>query len=1103
MIINDIIQDKRYEETINNNMVHTHVHTDASPLDGLSKVKDLVQKAKTLGMKAVSITDHGSLGNTYSFWNECNSNGIKPLLGNELYYTSDTNILSLPAKDRDDIAIQKAKADGIDIPEKAKKKDMADLLRPYTYDTSGYHILFIAKNQIGWTNLMKLSGEASDKCTFNGRSHCDLEMIKKYSEGLICTTACIGGYIGQNILDGKLDKAYEHINILHDIFKDDLYLEIQPFIHKEQVKVNCELIKYAHKNNIKLISGIDSHYTDKDDHYIHDILLCIGTGSKLSDENRMRFENQFWFMSTEEVIEQYKEQIEKYNIDIEDLSEYIDGIYESLANSNILADSVDANIKLKADNPIMPVFEVPEGYTDATYLKHQCWSKLYVYLRMSDKWHLREIYEERLNHELKVICTKGYASYFLIVQDFIEWGNNNGCPFGPGRGSAAGSLVAFLLGIVKGTDPIEYDLLFFRFLTMDREALPDIDSDVSRLDRQKVIDYLEHKYGVENTCQVGTWTLIGVKNGLKDVARVLDLPFAEANELTKSFDDGVTWKDIDAMEGEDKKKIDALEQKYSEIFKIARKLNGVKRSSGIHAGGIVLTPMPVNNFFPTRTVNGRKVSIWHKDEVESANGCKLDLLGLATTSMINLCLMFIEMTTGIKITMDDLYNNKELREDEKVLEMISNEQTESVFQFESNLFKSIIKGMQPNSFEDCIALTSIARPGPLDAGLDKAFNNGKHGVEVLECPLGSFSYLEKTYNCVIYQEQPMMLVKDIAGFSDNQADSYLRKGMAKGKAALINLCREWFINGKEADEHGEAITGGVKNGYNADTLATYFDNLMGSAKYLFNKSHATSYSLNSIITAWLKFYYPVEFYASVLSIQDNKERCINYMNIIEEQFGIITVHPDINKSTEFFTPQPDTNSILFGLNSIKGVGEAALKELIAKQPYSSLEDLLERTDKKVINKKVMLSLIKAGCFDSFNQNRYEVINQFYDYRKIKDERYEPLDYNKSAIIQFETESLETPLTAKPWFNEVLNGDTCTFDCRIVKVTEKFDKKNNLMCFANVVTLEDEIPLELVLFSSVYKRVVNYFDTHDYQYLQITGKKDNSKILVSKVKESSL
>ena len=1085
---------------MNKNYVATHVHTDASLLDGLSSVKDLVAKAKSLGMTSLAITDHNSLGNAYSFWNECNANGIKPLLGNELYYTHDTNILSLPVEERDAIAIEKAKEAGIEIPAKAKKKDIANLLEPYKYDTKGYHILFIAMNQTGWINLMKLSGEASDKCTYNGRAHCDLDMIRKYNEGLICTTACLGSYLDQCIINDKSDEVKSHLEELKDIFGDRLFLEVQPFNDIEQIKANLELINLSKEYDIKLITGTDSHYVEKEDHYVHDILLCIGTGSKLKDKVRFRFENEFWFMSYDEVIEHYESQIRLGGI--EDVYAYECAIQESIDNTHILADMVE-DVKLKSDKPIMPNFEVPKGFTTETYLSTQCWIALYKYLKDSGKQDLRAKYEERLRHELNVICTKGYAAYFLIVQDFIEWGNNNGCPFGPGRGSAAGSLVAFLLGIVKGTDPIEYDLLFFRFLTMDRKALPDIDSDVSRLDRQKVIDYMEHKYGLENTCQVGTWTMVGVKNGLKDVARVLDLPFAEANELTKSFDDGVTWKDIDAMEGEQREAIALLENKYAEIFRVARKLDGCKRNCGIHAGGFIAAPETINTFVPTRTVKGRKVSIWDKNEVEDAGLCKIDLLGLATTSIINLCTKFIENTTGIRITLDDLYNNKEIRMDENVLEMIQREQTESVFQFESNLFKSIIKQMQPSSFEDCIALTSIARPGPLDAGLDKAFCDGKHGIKLLECPLGNFDYLSKTYNCVIYQEQPMMLVKDVAGFSDNQADSYLRKGMAKGKANLIALCREWFINGKEKDEHGEAIKGGVANGYDAEVLAQYFDDLMGSAKYLFNKSHATSYSLNSIITAWLKYYYPVEFYASVLSIQDNEEKRVKYMETIEDQFGIVTRCPDINKSTVFFTPDPDTNSILFGLNNIKGVGDAALSEIIAGQPYESLEDFLNRTPKKSVNKKVVMSLIKAGAFDCFNQNRYALINEFYRIRKVKDEPYDESLFNTSAYMEFESETLGTPLTVKPWFSNVEMDTCCSFDAKIIKVTEKYDRNNKLMAFVQVETVEDNIPLELVVFSSTYARTVNYFDINDHEYLHISGKKsDKAKVIVNKVKELS-
>ena len=454
-----------------NNFVHTHVHTDASLLDGLSKVKDVVAKAKSLGMTACAITDHGSLGNTYLFWNECNANGIKPLLGNELYYTHDTSILSLPIADRDVYAIERAREDGVEIPEKAKKKDIATLLEPYKYDTKGYHIIFIAMNQIGWTNLMKLSGEASDKCTFNGRPHCDLDMIRKYNEGLICTTACLGSYLDQCIANDKLEEAHEYLQELHNIFQDRLFIELQPLHDKDQVKVNLALIEMANQYGIKTITGTDSHYVDKEDHYIHDILLCIGTGSKLTDEVRFRFNNEFWFMSYDEVIEHYEQQMKLGGIPND--YEYECAIQESINNTQVLADMVE-DIKLKSDKPIMPIFEVPKGFTPESYISSQCWLNLYKYLKENNLNDKKSIYETRLRHELNVICTKGYASYFLIVQDFIQWGNDNGCPFGPGRGSAAGSLVAFLLGIVKGTDPIEYDLLFFRFLTMDRKALPDM-----------------------------------------------------------------------------------------------------------------------------------------------------------------------------------------------------------------------------------------------------------------------------------------------------------------------------------------------------------------------------------------------------------------------------------------------------------------------------------------------------------------------------------------------------------------------------------------------------------------------------------------------------
>ena len=448
------------------NFTHIHNHTYYSLLDGMGSPEERVIKAKELGMTALAITDHNHLGGVLDFQQACKKYDIKPLLGVELYWTWDSSIISLPLEDRDKIAIAKALEDGIEIPAKAKKKDIAELLKPYQYDTTGYHIILIAKNQIGWKNLCKLQSEAAEKGLFNGRFHCDNNMLRKYSEGLICTTACIGSVISNSFLNDKDEIAYLIFDEWLNIFgPDNLFVEIQGLDWDKQYKVNKKLIELADNYDVKLIATNDVHYTNKDDNKDHDILLCIGTGKKVADENRMKYRHEFWMRSYDEMIEAFKRQDNSDN--------YINTIKEALANTNLIADMVDEDIKLGSSVPLFTKINIPNRFkSNETYLTYQCWNRLYKYLKKHPEYDRKE-YEKRLNWELYVINKKGYAPYMLTVQEYVEWANNNDCPTGPGRGSAAGSLVLFLLGITKVIDPIQYNLLFSRFLTMDRVALPD------------------------------------------------------------------------------------------------------------------------------------------------------------------------------------------------------------------------------------------------------------------------------------------------------------------------------------------------------------------------------------------------------------------------------------------------------------------------------------------------------------------------------------------------------------------------------------------------------------------------------------------------------
>ena len=770
--------------------IHCHVHSIYSMLDGYSKIDDLIEKAIEYNMSSISITDHGTLAGTFEFNNKCKKAGIKPLLGCEVYQTHDISKIILSSDERKEIAWQNyIEENNVDEKSLGKitKKKKEELSKNYIYDTKGYHLILIAKNQTGWNNLVRLTSEANDKAMYNGRGHVDYSLIEKYSEGLICTTACIGSMFNSCLKKDQYLEAVEHIERLQNIFHNDLYIEIQPLEWKEQVKVNKKAIKIAKEYNIKLIATNDVHYTNKEDNYEHDIMLCIGTGKTYDDPNRMKYDHEFWLRSYDEMIEAFNRA--EYN------NEEKEAIKDAINNTVILANSVDNNIQVGSDHELLPEVDVPKGYTPESWLKRQCWTSLYKYLSENNLMDKRYTYELRLKEELDVIISKGFAGYMLIVQDIINIGQQAGCSFGPGRGSVGGCLVAFLLGISKGIDPIEYNLLFFRFLTISRTANPDIDSDCSQVDRQKLLKIINDKYNHNNVTQVGTLTTLGVKNGIKDIMRVLNYSFAESNAVSKRLDEiyaepDLSFKKLDSFETEDPelyKQYKKLESEYSNVFKLARKFNGCPRNMGVHAGGVGITPTPINDIYPTRNIDGKKVTVWEKDTIEKAGIVKIDMLGLKTISVIDLCLDFINKNHNITITLDELYNNKEIRNDPNVFEMLSEGKTDGVFQFESDLFKNACKNVKPTDINDLIAITAFNRPGPLAAGFDKKYANRKNGLEPVSYPLGCNDILDDTYGCLLYQEQCMLIAKKVAGFDDNQADTYLRKGLRQKKESFNRL----------------------------------------------------------------------------------------------------------------------------------------------------------------------------------------------------------------------------------------------------------------------------------------------------------------------------
>ena len=849
-----------------NNLVHLHAHNFYSFLDGMGSPKEHAARAKALGMIALATTNHNHLGGAIEHQKACEDEGIAPLLGVELYWTENTNILSMSADERTQWAVNRAREAGVDVPEikgKVKKKDVADLIAPYEYDTKQYHILFIATSQKGWSNLVKLQSEAADKCTYNGRYLCDNEMLRKYNEDIIITTGCVGSPVNALFLKGKDEEAYKLLAEWQELFGERMFAEIQPGSFKKQWTANMKIIKWAKENDVPVLAANDVHYALKEDHDDHDTLLCVGTGAVKSSYERMRYDHDYWMKSYEEMIESFSLQIDSMEAEdfdgkeLYDREEYMEVIIESLDNTNLIP-GMCSPIELGSKKPVYPRFDAPHGVSSEAYLTHLVYKALYEYKQKCPEIDL-VIYEKRLREELDIINPKGFAPYMLIVEDFVSWANANGVPTGPGRGSAAGSLVLFLLGVTKMIDPIKYNLLFFRFLTADRTAPPDADIDFCYEGRGRVIEYLEHKYGADKISHIGTYSYMGVKSGLKDVGRVLEIDFPTMNGITRQIDEildkpGAGFKHFDKLkDGSSQeqakwRQFDQMEQQHAELFRLARKFEGTPRNMGIHASGVLITPMAVNDVIPTRTKDGIKITLYTGVQLETLNFIKFDILGLKTLTVIKNTLKHISE----ELSFEDLYDEVKF-DDKGIYSIMREKKTEGLFQIESNLFKGLIEDIQPTEFNDIVVMNSIGRPGPLSAGFDKDYAGRKNGIEEVREPLpNTLDIVQDSLGVIVYQEQIMLISQRVAGYSDNQADSYLRKAFAKKQKEKMAICRQWFIYGKKngpapegydeanlnqpmydpTGKHGEAIVGGIGNGYDEKQLADFWKSIEGFADYL-------------------------------------------------------------------------------------------------------------------------------------------------------------------------------------------------------------------------------------------------------------------------------
>ena len=908
---------------------HLHCHSQFSLLDGASPIDDMFAKAKADGMRAVALTDHGNMYGAFKFVNSGERHGVKPIVGCEFYMVEDRFRRSFVGDSKD----------------------------------KRYHQLILAKNQKGYENLSLLCSLGYIDGLYGKFPRIDKELLKKHSEGLIATSCCIGAEIPQAILFKGEAEAEKLIKEYIQIFGEDFYIELQRHgienidgTGMSQEDVNQTLIRFAKKYDLKTIATNDSHYMEEEDAQPHDILLCVNTGSKLSDPKgygkglRFAFPNNEFFFKTQE-----------------EMGRLFADVPEALDNTNIIVDSITTP-KLTRDvllpNFIMP----PEFKTQDDYLRFLTFEgakKRYPEMTIDT--------EERLLFELSVIKESGYPGYFLIVQDFTSVARDMGVSVGPGRGSAAGSAVAYCLGITN-VDPIAYDLLFERFLNPERVSLPDIDIDFDDEGRQKVIDYVIDKYGQKQVAQIITYGSMAARSSIKDVGRVLDVPLQEVNKVTKAFPDhlsanlnkvlapgGVQKKLKDSMNAEQNQAAEEFrvmaeqDDEIGQMIRTAKRLEGSVRNTGIHACGVIITPDDITKYVPVTTAKDSDLLVTQFDNsvVEDAGLLKMDFLGLKTLTIIKDAIAIIKSKHDVTIISDDIP-----LDDKKTLELFSKGNTNGVFQFESPGMQKHLKALKPDKFEDLIAMNALYRPGPME--YIKDFVERKHGRQEIKYDLDDMEeYLKDTYGITVYQEQVMLLSQKLAGFTKGQADS-LRKAMGKKKIEEMNKLFDLFIEqGKE-------------KGHKEETLKKVWKDWEAFASYAFNKSHSTCYAYLAFHTGYLKAHYPAEFMASVLTHNMNDIKKVSFFMDECKWMGIEILGPSVNESEQKFSVNKD-GAIRFGLAAIKGVGGTAAIEIIRERKengvYTSIFEICTRANQRVVNKKSLENLAIGGAFDEFGINR--------------------------------------------------------------------------------------------------------------------------------------
>ena len=880
--------------------VHLHNHTAYSLLDGASKLDEMIQRAKDLNQPAIAITDHGVMYGVVDFYKACKKAGVKPIIGCEVYVAPRTRF---------------DKQAGL--------------------DDGAYHLVLLVKNEQGYRNLSRLESLASLE-GFYYKPRVDREILEQYHEGLIALSGCLAGEVAQKILQEDLDGAREAALWYQNTFgADNYYFEVQNHGIHEQMQINYHLNILSRELNIPLVATNDNHYVNREDAKTQDVMMCIQMGKTLDDVNRMRFESDNFYLKSYDEMQQI-------------LGDYP----ESLTNTLKIAEQCDFDFTFGENH--MPIFDVPEGYTLDSYFEELCYQEI--------KTRYNPVTEEvtkRLEYELSVIKQMGYSGYFLIVWDFIRFAREKGIYVGPGRGSAAGSIVSYALHITD-IDPLKYDLLFERFLNPERVSMPDIDIDFCYERRGEVIDYVIEKYGQDHVCQIITFGTMAARGAIRDVGRVLNIPIATVNKVSKAIPNELGMTIDKALHASQELRGYCEEdEQIKELIETAQKLEGLPRHAGTHAAGVVISRDPLDTYLPLqKSAECGVITQFAKENVEEIGLLKMDFLGLRTLTVINKTVDMIKQNHGVTID----FNTMPM-DDRKTYQLLCDGESIGVFQLESGGLRAIMKELQPNDLEDVIALVALYRPGPLNSGMADDFIQRKHGRKEIEYlhPLLE-PILKPTYGVILYQEQVMRIASDLAGFSLGQADM-LRRAMGKKKPEIIAAMKQDFLDGAE------------KNNVDRSIAAKVFELIEYFAGYGFNKSHSAAYAIVAYQTAYLKAHYPVEFMAALLtSIMDSADRVSFYIAECK-RMGIPVLTPDVNESQETFTV---TNGrIRFGLAAMKNVGKGAMQSIIEIRnqdgPFASLQDFCARVDLSQVNKRMIENLIKGGAFDSVAGSKRQLL----------------------------------------------------------------------------------------------------------------------------------